>query len=333
MEEYQSIFSEKLVKSYNMVAGNSEILELMTGLLYSVHEFSYAQLKANERSHRQAKERASYDDDDRQLMTFVNEDEDDDIIIKDKLIEQLNIYLSDKHELPKSKQLRTGVINRVKALLIMMIKSKAHNYFDQLNLPEYAKIYTEDIFDIIKKTQATILDHWIEYLTDSNNEFLIEITISKGDGFWGSSNVDPINIWTQHFDPYIAKEILGNLTNISELPMEANPGDAYTIDGVTYVWANGAGDIADGKWKKGINDYEKVYQMFCYHLSEHKKLSKNMELLKLFEIFYPEYEEKQRPNVFNRARQGFIYEFDEQIKQIEDEDEKLKLINRIIYEQ
>ena len=211
MENTQDIFNGKMMESYNMVFENGEPVELLTGLLFSVHEYSYAELESNRVNHRQNKNRRSYSSESTSMTSYVTEDEDRELT--ELLVEKLNIYLSTKLELPKSKITQQGFLNQTKALSIMLINNKLYEVFSRLEFPEYVKRYNDDIFKEIEINQGDILDKFIEYLNDSGNEFLIEIVSSKRLDFWGSFNVDPINVFELHFGSY-KKEDFNDYDNV-----------------------------------------------------------------------------------------------------------------------
>lgn len=47
--------------------------------------------------------------------------------------------------------------------------------------------------------------------------------------------------------------ILGSLTNVSQLPTSGTSGDAYLVNGVLYVWVGSGGDTQGGKWQSAGN--------------------------------------------------------------------------------
>lgn len=200
------IFSEKLELSYELVKNNEELADIMTGYLYTVHEFSYAQIESNKVNNRQGKNRRTYTGDIRGLAAYMVEDDVDYIVDKqldDLLINSLNVYLSDKHSLPESDRMASGVMNRVKAMIIMLFGTGQYDVIPRLNLPKYVKPYVKLAFEKIDENKEDALDDWIDYLETSGNEKLAEVVRSKGIEFWGSDTVNAQDIFSRNFQSYL----------------------------------------------------------------------------------------------------------------------------------
>jgi hypothetical protein len=210
-------------------------------------------------------------------MDLFQDEPDDEITEIEKFVEKLNLYLSDKHDLPKSEKACSGIINKIKAMVIILFKHKLHELLDQLNLPEYIEPYIGSAFNIIEDNQENTLNSWINYLNSSNNKFLVDIVILDEDNFWGNYGVDSNDIFNKHF----------------------------------------------GSVKDEINDYESVYEMFCYYRREYMRLAKNMEIQKLCDIF------EINKNQYDKGRKNFIDEFSMLVNK---EDEEINLINKVVYE-
>jgi len=114
MQESQNIFSEQLINSYNKIRGKStETVEIMTGLLYSTHNFQYAQMRAKSVNHMQGRNRTAYTNDNDQPMPYFQLENNDKKLIE-KLVRNLNVYLGNKHNLQET--IHKEVINQIKSV-------------------------------------------------------------------------------------------------------------------------------------------------------------------------------------------------------------------------
>lgn len=208
-ESTSKIFGDRFLKSYEFVKNEAFIPEMMTGLLYSAHEFSYAQIISNEINNRQGKNRKTYVGDSKKLMSYASE-EDVNLIVDRQLdelmVSSLNVYLSDKQELPASEKFAAGIISRVKSMIVKLFGTGQYGIVTQLNLPDYVKPYVQLAFDKIAESKEDSLDDWINYLEDSGNDFLAEIVRSKGADFWGSDTVNAQDVFQRNFQAHL-KEI------------------------------------------------------------------------------------------------------------------------------
>jgi hypothetical protein len=184
-----TIFDTKLIKSYDSIGEGKDLNELTTWALFSIFTYSHAQKNiARELTHRQGKNRSIFDDDTRGLMTTSDDDIDDEEMEEKtkKLVDRFNLYLSDKHELPKSPKLSTGIISKVKSLAIILFRGNAFDILDQLDFPDYVNEYISLAFSEIKENRDSILDDWINYLINSGNSALIDTVLLNENKFWGS---------------------------------------------------------------------------------------------------------------------------------------------------
>jgi hypothetical protein len=131
-------------------------------------------------------------------------DTDIDEILDQRLIDIeidiINTYLADKYELPANQPSRSqAIINRVKALMIMLTATNQYGLIPKLNLPPYILGMVSDLFNHIQSIKTEILQDWINWLIANGNEEMAEIVKAAGNEFWGSEGIKANVIYDRYF--------------------------------------------------------------------------------------------------------------------------------------
>jgi hypothetical protein len=131
-------------------------------------------------------------------------DTDVDEILDQRLIDieidVINTYLADKYELPVNQPSRSqAIINRVKALMIMLTATNQYGLIPKLNLPPYILGMVSDLFNHIQSIKTEILQDWISWLIANGNEEMAEIVKAAGNEFWGSEGIKANVIYERYF--------------------------------------------------------------------------------------------------------------------------------------
>jgi hypothetical protein len=175
-----TIFNTKLIKSYDSVAESEDLSELTSWALFSVFKYYHAQQNiTRDLVLHQGKNRSILSNDNRNLLPpsedSVNEKENKKR--SKRITDKLNLYLSDKQELPDSPKLSIGITNKVKSLVIVLFRNNAFDIINQLDLPYYVSDYIDPVFATIRENREDVLDNWISYLMNSENEILVDTVL------------------------------------------------------------------------------------------------------------------------------------------------------------
>jgi len=201
-EEIKVDFSDKLVYSYKTLAEMTDLTDLLTTTLFASNEYNYSVIKANELTNRQGKNRRIYDHTLRPSETYeLNTDLDyfEDKDLSELMILSLNEYMKDKHVLPTNERMANGIMNRVKALVIMLFNTNQYGIIPNLDLPVYMEKYVINAFKLLQEIQDETIDGWISYLNDSGNHKMSEITQSIGSEFWGLDTIKANSLYGRYF--------------------------------------------------------------------------------------------------------------------------------------
>jgi hypothetical protein len=194
---------QRLVEVYYQIAESEDIGYKTASLLTISNYYSYALRISNQINGRQGRNRMTVNYDTYKLMSYSLDTDVDEILDKqltEAFVGILNTYLADKQELPTNKpRLMTGMLGRVKALMIMLVSTNQYGIIPLLNIPPYILRSVGDLFDNIQSIKEDVLDSWIQWLIQNGNPEMAEIVKSVGNDFWGSEGIKPNVIYDRHF--------------------------------------------------------------------------------------------------------------------------------------
>jgi hypothetical protein len=200
-----SQLAQRLISTYQLINKNALVEDNLVTVLCSVHHYNYAQRISGVINDKQGRNRFVYDSDKAKLMEY-SVDEDVDIYVDTQLnrmlVSALNYYLSDKQELPPNKTKANSVMNKVKALLMMIISTNQYGLLPELNIPPYAEKWVDSALDYLAEQSEDITNEWILYLEESGNSFLIDEVLAAGERFWGLDSKG-INTYMKYFQKYL----------------------------------------------------------------------------------------------------------------------------------
>lgn len=213
-EVTESISRKKMFEIYDQIAEVEDVAYKTASLLTMSNYYSYALRLSNIINDRQGRNRLSVSNDTAQLMSYSIDSDLDELLDKqltDLLVEILNTYLMDKQELPGNKpRVATGILNRVKAVMIMLVSTNQYGIIPMLNIPPYMLKSVSALFDSLQQLKESVLDSWIKWLEENDNHEMAEIVRSVGNEFWGSDGIKANVIYDRYF---------GKLENINK-PVE-----------------------------------------------------------------------------------------------------------------
>jgi hypothetical protein len=196
-------FNAKLIESYDSVADSKELIDMTTWALYSVFKYYHAQQNiTRDLVHSQGKNRSIFDNDSRssQLSSEDDIDEKENKEKSKRIIDKLNLYLSDKQILPDSPRLSIGVTNKIKSLVIVLFRNNAFDIINQLDLPYYVSDYIDPALATIRDNREDVLDNWISYLMNSGNSILVDIVLLNEMKFWGNPKFTSNRLFNLYFN-------------------------------------------------------------------------------------------------------------------------------------
>lgn len=199
---------ERLLSIYDAISPGGDDAENLTVLLSYKNTWGYANRLANVVNHRQGKERSVYDSNKRELINSSYEEHVDismDKKLDDLFVNVLNEYLSPLAIVPQGVNKSKKVINTCGACLIMLFKNNQLGIIPRLKLPDYAIPWIEKTFELIRSVQDDVMDEWIEYLIESNNEFLIDKMREIGNDFFIQTASDAICTYSKYLKGYTDK--------------------------------------------------------------------------------------------------------------------------------
>lgn len=202
-EEPKITSLSRLLEVYDQIAESDDIGYKTASLLTISNFYSYALRISNIINGRQGRNRLTVSYDTYRLMNYSLESDVNDILDKqltDLFVGILNTYLSDKQELPGTKpRIASGILNRVKALMIMLVSTNQYGIIPLLSIPPYMLKSVGELFDNIQSIKEDVLDSWIKWLIDNNNQEMAEIVKSVGNEFWGSEGIKANVIYDRYF--------------------------------------------------------------------------------------------------------------------------------------
>lgn len=202
-ETPQPTTTDRLVEIYSQIDQSEDIAYKTAAFMTVSNYYSYALRLSNEVNGRQGRNRLTVDYSTAKLMQY-SLDTDVNMILDKQLTELLvsilNAYLSDKQDLPGNKpRVSTGILNRVKSLMIMLVSTNQYGIIPMLNIPPYMLKQVGNLFDNIQQIKEDVLDSWITYLSDNNNQKMAERVRSVGNEFWGSEGIKANVIYDRYF--------------------------------------------------------------------------------------------------------------------------------------
>lgn len=202
-EDIRSSANDRLLEVYDQIADNPDVAYKTAAFLTISNYYSYALRVSNMINGRQGKNRATVSYQTSQLMRYSLDTDVDEILdqrMTDLFVDILNTYLSDKQELPQSKsRVAAGMLSRVKALMIMLIATNQYGVIPLLTIPNYMLRMVTELFDNIRVIKEDVLESWITWLKQNNNQEMAEIVTSVGNDFWGSEGIKANVIYDRHF--------------------------------------------------------------------------------------------------------------------------------------
>lgn len=202
-EDIRSSANDRLLEVYDQIADNPDVAYKTAAFLTISNYYSYALRVSNMINGRQGKNRATVSYQTSQLMRYSLDTDVDEILdqrMTDLFVDILNTYLSDKQELPQSKpRVAAGMLSRVKALMIMLIATNQYGVIPLLTIPNYMLRMVTELFDNIRVIKEDVLESWIIWLKQNNNQEMAEIVTSVGNDFWGSEGIKANVIYDRHF--------------------------------------------------------------------------------------------------------------------------------------
>ena len=202
-EDIRSSANDRLLEVYDQIADNPDVAYKTAAFLTISNYYSYALRVSNMINGRQGKNRATVSYQTSQLMRYSLDTDVDEILdqrMTDLFVDILNTYLSDKQELPQSKpRVAAGMLSRVKALMIMLIATNQYGVIPLLTIPNYMLRMVTELFDNIRVIKEDVLESWITWLKQNNNQEMAEMVTSVGNDFWGSEGIKANVIYDRHF--------------------------------------------------------------------------------------------------------------------------------------
>lgn len=201
-EDLRSSSSGRLLEVYTQMQAAEEVKYMIAILMTTSETYSYALRISNELNGLQGKNRAVVSYDSMELMRYSIETDVDELMDKkilDLFVAILNTYLADKQELPQNAREAAGVKSRVKALMIMLIRTNQYGIIPLLTIPTWLLRDVSDIFTELRKIKDEVTNAWIQYLESTGNIEMAEIVRSLGNEFWGSEGIKANVIWDRHF--------------------------------------------------------------------------------------------------------------------------------------
>lgn len=204
-ERLNSQLAQRLISTYQLINKNAPVEDNLVTVLCSFNSYNYAQRIAGVVNDKQGRNRLTYDSDKANLMKYaIDEDVDiyTDTQLNRLLVSTINYYLSDKQELPPQKSRSESIMNKVKALLMMIISTNQYGLLPEIDVPPYAAKWVEGSLDYIAEQSEDIMNEWILYLEESGNSHLIDIVESAGERFWGLDSKG-INTYMKYFQKHL----------------------------------------------------------------------------------------------------------------------------------
>jgi hypothetical protein len=299
-EQSQPTSIDRLNEIYVQIAESDDIAYKTASFLTHSNYYSYALRQSNIINGRQGRTRLTVTADTSRLMGYSLETDVNDILDKqltELLVGILNVYLSDKQELPSENKgrERSKIMGRVKALMIMLTSTNQYGIIPLLNIPPWILSRVGDLFDVIQRMQESALDNFIKWLLEHENPEMAEIVKATGNSFWGSEGIKANVIYDRYFGELDKN---GKIRRPVEKVTDPNTGEVTEI----------------------IHD---PYQAYLQFRAEYRKSTKNILPIKLYDIFdiTPDAYNNMRENVYNEIRELFP------------EDENTQVIKRLIFEQ
>lgn len=203
-EQSQPTSIDRLNEIYVQIAESDDIAYKTASFLTHSNYYSYALRQSNIINGRQGRTRLTVTADTSRLMGYSLETDVNDILDKqltELLVGILNVYLSDKQELPSENKgrERSKVMGRVKALMIMLTSTNQYGIIPLLNIPPWILSRVGDLFDVIQRMQESALDNFIKWLLEHENPEMAEIVKATGNSFWGSEGIKANVIYERYF--------------------------------------------------------------------------------------------------------------------------------------
>lgn len=193
----------RLLEVYDQIGDTDDVAYKTAALLTVNNYYSYAVRISNIINDRQGRNRLTINFDTAKLMSYSIDTDVDDILDKqltEFFIQILNTYLADKQELPGNKpRIATSILNKVKALMIMLVSTNQYGIIPSLNIPPYILKQVASLFDNIQSIKEDVLNAWIDYLVKSGNEEMANIVRQVGNEFWGSEGIKANVIYDRYF--------------------------------------------------------------------------------------------------------------------------------------
>lgn len=201
-EDLRSSATGRLLEVYDQMAAAPDVAYMLAVLMTTSETYTYALRISNSINGLQGKNRAVVSYDAIELMRYSIESDVDELMDKkviELLVAILNTYLSDKLELPANAREASGVKSRVKALIIMLIRTNQYGIIPMLSIPNWMLKNVSQIFDELRRIKDEVTETWIKYLEENGNHEMAEIVKSLGNDFWGSEGIKANVIWDRYF--------------------------------------------------------------------------------------------------------------------------------------
>lgn len=194
---------DRLLEVYDQIAGTDDMAYKLAAFMTITHYYSYSLRIANQINSRQGKNRAVISGSTGKLMAYsLNSDIDEvsESALIDLYVDIINTYLVDKMTLPDNKpKVKAVKLSRAKAIFMMLITTGQYDIVYRVTIPTYLLKIISRAFDNIRSLGDDVINSWLEYLEQSGNTEMIDITKAAGSNFWGSEGIKANEIYERYY--------------------------------------------------------------------------------------------------------------------------------------
>jgi hypothetical protein len=199
----------RLLRLYDEIGLQEDPAMALTLLLSGVHHYGHAMMLSNQVNDRQGKNRVTFTTNQYKLLEYIDDDNVDvvkDTRARDLLIFAIDMYLSDKQELPTKQSEAKLLLNNVKSLYMILM---CQGLFDIIvmikNTPDYVKDTVTNALKMIEQERKDILNEWLEFLKRTESTEVYEIAENLGESIWSNLTSAVGAVFKTVFKPVLDK--------------------------------------------------------------------------------------------------------------------------------
>ena len=210
--EEESIWAKssnaRILSLYDSITNSADVSDALATMLSIMHTWGWSLRHAQVVNHRQGKNRSVYDADKFRLIKESYELDTDAAISRkmdDLFVTILNSYFATKAKLPDGINARKATKTNCAVALIMLFKNNQFGIIPRLKIPEYATKWIEYAFTMLQNTKENVYYNWVEQISESENEFLVDYINSVGLDLFEISETKAIDLFNKYFGDFIEK--------------------------------------------------------------------------------------------------------------------------------